>query len=223
MGLWDYITPFFGTTGTPEYSLPERSLNDLKKLTNIVFVDDKEFEVVQILKNAGWNNTCLINDVDSVDARQIQEAHIIFVDIQGVGKKLRFQEEGLGLVSALRDKYPTKKLIIYSAESTGDRFHKALSDADTTLRKNADPYQFQTIVEDFSREAFTLEACVSRLQKRLSSEFGLHLNEDEIINNLKKLGNDDDYSVGKVESIFNLENAASIASIISLFMGGPTN
>lgn len=78
------------------------------------------------------------------------DADIFFVDIQGVGLKLGFRDEGLGLALALKEKYPDKKLVIYSAEPRGERFHKALKKADETLEKNADPYQFQQLVENFT-------------------------------------------------------------------------
>lgn len=67
-----------------------------------------------------------------------------------MGKLLFFADEGLGLADAIKTKYPAKKVIIYSAETKGDRFHKALRNVDTFLAKNADPYEFQQIIENFS-------------------------------------------------------------------------
>lgn len=68
------------------------------------------------------------------------KSDIFFVDIQGVGKKLDFQDEGLGLANALKN----KKVVIYSAENRGDRFHEA----DDSLPKNAEPFQFQQTIEN---------------------------------------------------------------------------
>jgi len=117
----------------------------------ILFVDDDtKFKVVNILKSAGWKNTRIIKDISNLDARDIQETDIFFVDIQGVGKKLLFQDEGLGLANALKNKYTDKKVVIYSAVSSGDRFHEALNKADGRLSKNADPFQFQQLIESLS-------------------------------------------------------------------------
>ncbi|HBT3899949.1 TPA: hypothetical protein MBK69_001996 [Klebsiella pneumoniae] len=119
--------------------------------TKILFIDDEvKFKVVKILQKAGWVHTKLIKDAESLDQTEIKEAKIIFVDIQGVGLELTPNEEGLGLALALKTKYPEKKIVIYSAEQTGDRFHKALREVDDFLPKDADPYQFQTIVESFA-------------------------------------------------------------------------
>jgi len=133
------------------------SSNNEKKVSNVVkdksdirilFVDDEhtKFRMVSILKKSGWKNTNSIKDIKDLDDYKVKEADIIFVDINGVGKTL-FQDEGLGLASALKKKYPEKGIVIYSAETKGDRFHKALREVDDCLSKNAEPYQFVNLIE----------------------------------------------------------------------------
>lgn len=122
-----------------------------KHRTRILFIDDDtRFQVVKILKNAGWPHVKIVKDVSSLDAIEVLEADILFIDIQGVGKQLQFSDEGLGLALAIKHKYPSKKVVIYSSQTTGERFHAALREADHSLAKNADPYEFIQIVEDFS-------------------------------------------------------------------------
>lgn len=123
-----------------------------KKLTRILFVDDKhkEFKIVSILKKSGWINTKSVEDIKDLDDPKVIEADIIFVDIHGVGTTL-FEDQGLGLVSALRKKYTTtKKIVIYSADPNGNIFHKALREADDCLYKDAEPYQFISLIEEYS-------------------------------------------------------------------------
>ena len=123
----------------------------LKKLTRILFIDDKhkEFKIVSILKTSGWVNTKSVKDITILDDPKIIEADIIFVDINGVGCNL-FEDQGLGLASALKNKYSAKKVFLYSAESKGDRFHKALREVDGCLYKDAEPYQFINLIEEHS-------------------------------------------------------------------------
>lgn len=127
---------------------------DLKNNIHILFIDDDtKFKVVNILKTAGYNNVKIIKDVKSLDITDVEKADIFFIDIQGVGKKMGFKDEGLGLASALMDRYTKKKkYIIYSAETHGDRFNEALRKADDFLPKDADPYQFESIIEKFFLE-----------------------------------------------------------------------
>lgn len=143
-----------GTT-LPTETKPEvkMSLAELKQKTRIVFIDDDiKFKVVKILTTSGWVNTSIIKDANTLDEPVIFDSHILFVDVQGVGIKMGFDSEGLGLAQALKEKYPKKKIVIYSAESQGDRFHAALRKADSFLPKNADPYEFQKLVEELSSE-----------------------------------------------------------------------
>ena len=124
------------------YTLPDRSIEELKGHCRILFIDDQDFSVPQILVTAGWKRAKRIADVDSLASPDVADAHIVFVDITGVGVKLRFSAQGLGLVSALKERYPQRRVVVYSAQRVGDRFHRGLSDADARLSKNADPFEF---------------------------------------------------------------------------------
>lgn len=123
-----------------------------KSQLRILFIDDNhtDFKMVSILKKAGYINTKSVKDITDLADAKVLEADIIFVDINGVGTQM-FEDQGLGLASALKKKYSGKKIIIYSAETTGDRFHRALREVDDCLSKNAEPYQFINLIESFSK------------------------------------------------------------------------
>jgi hypothetical protein len=128
-----------------------KSLDDYKNVTRILFIDDDaRFKVAKILVKSGWVHTSLIKDCQALDDKEVVAAEILFIDVQGVGVSLGFADEGLGLALAIKEKYPNKKIVIYSAETQGDRFHEALRKADSFLAKNADPYEFQKLVEEFT-------------------------------------------------------------------------
>lgn len=212
----------FGIFKKNKSKLPERSLEEIKRLCRLLFIDDRTFPVMEILKQAGWSNTQRIKDVESLDQPEIKEANILFVDIQGVGKKLKFQDEGLGLIIALKAKYPNKKIIAYSAEDQGQvqAFHQGINVADSRLSKHAEPYQFQFLVEKFAREAFSLNECVERIKQAILNEFGQSIETEELLKKLNKIQSKNDYSIEGVSKVFNLNNAASIANIIQLFLTG---
>ena len=129
----------------------KKDLAYYKDITRILFIDDdKDFKVVKILKDAGWQHTSLIKDVKDLDQKEITESDILFVDIQGVGAALSFADEGLGVALAIKKRNPQKKVVIYSAQAHGERLHTALSMADSLLKKNADPYEFIQLVESFT-------------------------------------------------------------------------
>lgn len=143
----------FNNKTSPSIPIQADILQEAKSILRILFIDDDpRFKVVNIFKKSGWVNTSRVKDIGQLDSHIVLDTHIFFVDIQGVGKELGFNDEGLGLALALKEKYPNKKVVIYSAESRGDRFHKALRKADSSLPKNAEPYEFLQEVDDFAIE-----------------------------------------------------------------------
>jgi len=136
---------------TKEENSPETE-ERIKGKTKILFIDDNhtDFKIVSILKRMGWINTKSVKDIIDLDDPKVVEADIIFVDINGVGTTM-FDDQGLGLASALKNRHKKKKIIIYSAETTGDRFHKALREVDDCLSKDAEPFQFSSLIEEFAK------------------------------------------------------------------------
>lgn len=134
----------------------DQRIDSKKNKVGILFIDDdKNFNVVKILKDSGWKNTKTIVDVKSLDVDAIKNSEIIFVDINGVGKMLNLENEGLDLALMLKQKYDNeKKVIIYSANKNNNPFHEAWDKADGKLEKNALPYQFQNLVENYSLEFY---------------------------------------------------------------------
>lgn len=199
--------------------LKERDINEIKNVCKILFIDDKAFPVIDILKNAGWINTLRIKDVESLDQIEIRESHILFVDIQGVGKKLKFKDEGLGLIIALKEKHPNKRIVVYSAEDQGkiQAFHPGIDRADKRLSKHSDPYQFLSVVENYAKEAFALSECIERIKKEILKEFGYSINSERVLKNLNLINTRQDFSTASISKVFNLQNAASIANIIQLY------
>ncbi|EIG2190043.1 hypothetical protein G5I67_004811, partial [Escherichia coli] len=91
----------------------------------------------------------------SFNQKEVMEANIIFVDIQGVGESLGYSRDGgLGLASVFKsdEKYKDKKIILYSAEQSGNIFNETIRKVDATLKKDATVYEFEKIIEDFSLE-----------------------------------------------------------------------
>jgi hypothetical protein len=143
------------STGQAPTALPSQlptvvigsNIATLKATTRVLFIDDDStFKIVGILKRMGWDKTRVIKDVKSIDDDAILNADILFVDIQGVGRKMQLKDEGLGLALAIKTRFPEKKVIIYSAQEVGQRFHEALQEADYSLPKNADPIRFEETI-----------------------------------------------------------------------------
>ena len=132
----------------PSYTI---DIEVLKKSTNILFVDDQKFGMTKTVKSAGWHNVLYKKDINSLEDADIRAAHIIFIDINGVAVKLS-SKQGLGLAARIKQTFPEKKVIIYSAETVGDRFDEDLRRVDYCLRKDADPIEYLELISDYAKE-----------------------------------------------------------------------
>jgi hypothetical protein len=128
-----------------ESSISNMDVPILKAKTKILFIEDDKFKKISNLKKFGWNIS-QIKDLRNLDNEQVRLANIIFVDYKGVGSLV--DEEGVGLIKALRNRYGDEKwLILYSAHS-----NFALNIFDTGangyLAKNSTEYEMeQKIIE----------------------------------------------------------------------------
>lgn len=118
-----------------------------KEEISILFIDDQSFDYVKNLKQAGYVNVKKTSVVKRIDSPEICNANIIFVDINGVGESLFPKEQGLGVAKAIKKRFKDKKVYLYSAQ------HHALNSdfnlLDGVLSKNADPYEFINIIDNY--------------------------------------------------------------------------
>lgn len=202
-------------------SFPIKTLEQLKNSVEILFIDNETFNLTEELKEKeGWKRLKCITDIKSMSQPELLDAHILCVDIQGVGRELGLTDEGLGLIEAIHKHYPEKKIIMYSAEAQGqvDAFHPAEEFVDARLKKSANRYQFEVQLEKLAKEAFCLENCAIHIQRVFRRELNIDMTVEEIKEGIRKL-----YSKGKRDNksickVFNLSNVGSVASIISLLL-----
>lgn len=120
---------------------------------SILFIDDDiELKMAENIKTE-WPNTKTLLDSSNIKQIEIRNADVIFVDIQGVGKILGFSDEGLGLAKAIKETYRNKKVVIYSAAKKHDIYHDALQLCDKVLKKDANLYEFNNLIEKYYDEA----------------------------------------------------------------------
>ena len=132
---------------------PIRTIEQLKDSVEILFIDNEAFNLTEDLKEKeGWKRIKHVTDIKSMSQPELLDAHILCIDIQGVGKELGFPDEGLGLITAIHKQYPEKKIIMYSAEAQGqvDAFHPAEGVVDARLKKSANRYQFEMQLEELA-------------------------------------------------------------------------
>ncbi len=190
-----------------------RDLSDIKDICRILFIDDEEFEIVEILKKQGWEAR-RIEDVDNLDGADIRDNHIFFVDISGVGKKLNYSKEGLSIISEIKRKFPEKKVIAYSS-LTQDAFDIDIKSADERISKNSGTREFQRVLEEKAQELFSYEMIKKRIIDLICHETGQTLPEHSIDKLLRRREIKQDYIIKKFHVA--KEVAYLIINLILLF------
>jgi hypothetical protein len=130
------------------------SLEEIKKRTQILFIDDEPFDyVINGIRQANWN-VKQIMEVYNPDSEDLKNADIIFVDFKGVGKELTPTDEGIGLLKLLKNKYPKKYFIFisgYAGLIPGEKFFDI---ADGWISKNSDPYVYIERIESAAKTIY---------------------------------------------------------------------
>lgn len=126
--------------------------SELKKRIEILIIDDEEFPYLDTLKKHEYNIT---QKTDISDLRDVEAYKIILCDIRGVGKFLASEFGGAYLIKQLKEKYPEKTIIAYTASNYDAKFQQFLNYANDTVSKG-----------DFALEDWT--SLLDRLLNELS-------------------------------------------------------
>lgn len=110
------------------------NLSDIKRQVYILIIDDEEFSFIESLMKHEYNIT---QKQDLADLKDAEAYGIILCDIRGVGKFLKSDYEGAYLIKQLKEKYPEKTLIAYTANDYNASFQEYLNYADTTVPKGS--------------------------------------------------------------------------------------
>jgi hypothetical protein len=117
-----------------DVALNDISFSALKKQTEILIIDDEEFSYLDALKKHEYN---LTQKSDLTDLRDAEAYQIILCDIRGVGKFLESDFGGAYLIKQLKEKYPEKTIIAYTANDYNAKFQQYLNFADDIVPKGA--------------------------------------------------------------------------------------
>jgi len=164
--MFEFIEKYFSE------KVPEPpSIEQLKRITKVLIIDDEEpKELRELLKKEGWKIS-YIDDLDSLSNKKLEESHIVCIDIMGVGKKLQIPN-GMGLVKDIKEKYPEKKIILYSSVSKQDIFSDALDYVDKRLRKESSLVPFSAAIEELAKSTFSWDESIKYAYAKVKDLLG---------------------------------------------------
>lgn len=154
-----------------------RSVSDIKQLARVLVIDDRKPKLVHDLEKEGWHVRYL-KDLDRYENTELIDSHIICLDIVGVGQKLRC-DDGMGLVEGIKEKYPQKRILLYSSVREHDIFDDAIDLVDVRVFKDGQPYQFIRAVEQLGLQAFDWKHCVKAIYERFGPMLGREMSLED--------------------------------------------
>jgi hypothetical protein len=178
----------------------KKSLPELKDKTRILLIDDEETGLVESLKGEGWHIKYL-PDLDKYNNTDLKDAHIVCVDIKGVGVKLKIKEEGLGLVRNIKEKYPEKRIILCSSVSAHDIFDNAVDLVDKKVYKDGQTHPFDSAIEELSYKLFDWESIIKEIYFKYKTDFGIEISLEEFSTKMKTAIDGNEIKVEKILKI----------------------
>ena len=129
--------------------LKNYSLSQLKRVTDILIIDDDPFTYEDALKK---NEFMIDYKSDIQSLKEVEAYSVILCDIMGVGKFLQSQYEGAYLVQQIKGKYPHKTVIIYSGNQFSTAYQEFLNYADHTMQKGATLEKWNSLLTQIIRD-----------------------------------------------------------------------
>lgn len=197
----------------------KKSLPELKDKTRILLIDDEETNLVESLKGEGWHIKYMA-DLDKYNNTDLKDAHIVCVDIKGVGKILNIKDEGLGLIRNIKEKYPEKRIILCSSFSSHDIFDNAIDLVDKKVYKDGQTHPFDSAIEELSYKLFDWDSLIREIYFKYKSDFGLEISIEEFNAKMKTAIDGNEIDVEKILKITaaGMKVAAGIKTILIHFV-----
>ncbi len=125
-------------------------IHDLRKKTDVLVIDDEKFEPKEFLEG---NNYRLTSKTDIDNVKDVSEYPIILCDIRGIGKKMSSSFEGAFLIKEIKENYPEKIVIAYTASQYDPSYNVYLQRADNILSKSLSTEEWLDVLDKYIFQA----------------------------------------------------------------------
>lgn len=168
MGCFYFITRQIADLNS-DTILKETNLSTLKRNTDILVIDDDDFTYLDALEH---NEFRMTHRTDIQSLTDVAGYDMILCDIRGVGKYFQSGYEGAYLVKQLKEKYPNKIIIAYTAESYNPKYEDYLKYADAIVQKGTTLEDWDALLSQLIRD---LANPVKQWEKTRKALFDAHV------------------------------------------------
>lgn len=121
-------------------------LHDLRKQTNVLVIDDEGFEPKSFLES---NDYRLTSKTFIENIREVSEYSIILCDIRGIGGNISPTYEGAFIIKEIKENYPEKAVIAYTASQYDPSYNIYLQRADEVLPKSLSTEEWLDVLDKY--------------------------------------------------------------------------
>jgi len=191
---------------------------DKKKIRILFLDDDDELEIVNILKDEGYD-VAHWHDVESLESMSDGRYQIIFYDVRGVGEKLK--GNGLDVLQYVATHNPLVFNVVFSAKPFSGRENEITRKyANKVLMKDCTAYEVMGVIDSYVT-SMSKEQIVAELGKYVKLGFfekrnilaGRELNEKQISKIISRTKLANEY-VGLAANVTKL--AAGLVAVLSI-------
>lgn len=124
------------------------SLKERKNI-KILFVDDEGYDI-EPLKKIGFLDVSKQYEYTKID--DYEKYDIIFCDINGIGKEIDDKYQGAALAKIIKNTYPNKVVIIFSAKQQYLDMHEFSKFADEIIAKNIQISDLTDLIDKYIKK-----------------------------------------------------------------------
>lgn len=124
------------------------SLKDRKNI-KILFIDDEGFDI-ESLRKMGFLDVNKEYKYTQID--DYEKYDIIFCDINGIGKEIDEKYQGAALAKIIKNTYPNKVVIIFSAKQQYLDMHEYSKYVDETIAKNIQLSDLTALIDKYIKK-----------------------------------------------------------------------
>lgn len=142
-------------------------MKQLRRKVEILFVDDAELPILESLRLQRFN---IEHKIDIASINDVAGYDIILCDIRGVGQKFNSDKEGAYLIKQIKEMYPEKRIIAYTASTYDPSYNQYLELADNVIVKGVTSEVWAEIIDDQIKKSISPIYQWEKLREKLLSE-----------------------------------------------------
>jgi len=145
------------------------SLEDVRKRSQILIIDDQEWPLQRQLENDHFHVTRRY-EVDDTDSLTNGSYAIVLLDVHGVGLRHSPDRQGIGILDHIKVSNPAQMVIIYSANPQAIKDTLTLAKADAVMDKGSAYLDFRKQIDSLLLRRATPEHFIAAMNATLGSD-----------------------------------------------------